>query len=296
MSRNKDAEDYVTYTIITRPAQDGIAADTTKIKIAKFTGGNPKDWLWFTMRFKMLVAKKKWTLDQAAGQLLILIEGQLGDEVQVLAQKAKAAKATFEPFYCEVGLLSVPADFAEDLEDELWGLTKRRGENVQSLGRRLKEIVRYLAELPAGAQNLTEAQQCRYFKRAMPKDWQDRLTESGETYRRLAQLITYFERLEKNEKRKSSNPFNGNKGSSNQQQAKKTNNNNDNNKGGQENKNKGKARASFALFTRPTRTTPTSVSRSRSRSKQKNTRPWKKWRRRVTRAPTNPATVKTRPS
>ncbi|OWY91002.1 hypothetical protein PHMEG_00040596, partial [Phytophthora megakarya] len=59
--KNRDEDDYVTYTIITSPATEHVPADTAKINIPKFYGGNAKDWLRWSMRFKSLAQRKNWT-------------------------------------------------------------------------------------------------------------------------------------------------------------------------------------------------------------------------------------------
>ena len=51
------------------------------------------------MRFTSLVARKHWSTEQAISQLMILIEGELGQDVRTLARQAVEAKASFEDFY-----------------------------------------------------------------------------------------------------------------------------------------------------------------------------------------------------
>ena len=71
------------------------------------------------MRFKSLVARNHRSTDQAASQLMIFIEGELGQDVQTLARQAVEANASFEDFYYQIGMLMVPGDFSEDLDEEL---------------------------------------------------------------------------------------------------------------------------------------------------------------------------------
>ena len=132
------------------------------------------------MRFKSLVARKHWSTEQAASQLMILIELELGQDVQTLARQAVEANASFEDFYDQIVMLMVPGDFSEDLDEELWSLTKRRDETVQAISRRLKELVRLFAELPTNAEIIPEVQQCLFSKCAMPNDWQDKLAVAGD--------------------------------------------------------------------------------------------------------------------
>ena len=50
-------------------------------------------------------------------------------------------------------MLMVPGDFSEDLDEELWSLTKRCDETVQALSRRLKDLVRLFTVLPTNAES-----------------------------------------------------------------------------------------------------------------------------------------------
>ena len=120
---------------------------------------------------------------------MILIEGELGQDVQTLARQTVEANASFEDFYDHIGMLMVPGDFIEDIDEKLWSLTKRRDETVQAISRRLKELLRLFAELPTNAKIIPEVQQCRFFKRAMPKDWQDKLAVAGDHYDKMPALV-----------------------------------------------------------------------------------------------------------
>ena len=60
--------------------------------------------------------------------------------------------------------------------------------------------MRLFAELPTSAVIIPKVQQCRFFMRAMPKDWQDKLAVAGDNYDKLMAPVMYFERLEKREK------------------------------------------------------------------------------------------------
>ncbi|GMF30839.1 unnamed protein product [Phytophthora fragariaefolia] len=57
------------------------------------------------------------------------------------------------------------------------------------------------AELPEDADIVSEVQQCRYFKRGMPRAWQDKLAAAGVVHDRLNELVLYFTRIEKAEQR-----------------------------------------------------------------------------------------------
>ena len=85
------------------------------------------------MKFKSLAKRKGWGADQLTVQLLTLIDGDLSREVERIASESSEKGHTFEDFYCEVGLLLVPADCSEDLDEKLWTLIKRRDETVQCL-------------------------------------------------------------------------------------------------------------------------------------------------------------------
>ncbi|CAI5742716.1 unnamed protein product [Peronospora destructor] len=67
----------------------------------------------------------------------------------------------------------------KDLDSELWHMTKKKDETVLKLFQSLQDSVRMFAELPEDAEVIPEVQQCRFFKRAMPRDWQDKLAASG---------------------------------------------------------------------------------------------------------------------
>ena len=83
------------------------------------------------MALKSLAKRKGWGADLLTVQLLTLIDGYILREVERIASDASERGLTFEAFYHEVGLLVVPADYREDLYEELWSLTKRYGTTVQ---------------------------------------------------------------------------------------------------------------------------------------------------------------------
>ena len=122
MGRNED--EYVTYTIVTCQESATSPADVATMKIKRFRGGLAKDWLTWSMQFKSLVKRKGWSAEQLFVQLLTLIEGDQLREVERIASDASSKGLTFEEIYREVGLLLVPADYCEDLDEELWTLTK----------------------------------------------------------------------------------------------------------------------------------------------------------------------------
>ncbi|KAG1688287.1 hypothetical protein DVH05_003827 [Phytophthora capsici] len=198
--QSHDKNDYVTYTIVTSPATEHAPADTAKINIPKFYGGNAKDWLRWSMRFKSLAQQKGWNVEQAALQLLLLLDGEMKNDVEDAARQATQEGFSFSQFYENIGQQLVPLDYSETLDEELWNLTKRSNESVQQVYRRLKELVRMFAELPVNAESIPEVQQCRFLKRAMPHAWQDKLAASGIVHERMSELLQYFERLEMREK------------------------------------------------------------------------------------------------
>uniref|UniRef100_A0AAV1UR62 Uncharacterized protein n=1 Tax=Peronospora matthiolae TaxID=2874970 RepID=A0AAV1UR62_9STRA len=154
--------------MVITPASDGFPADTATIKIKKFAGGSPREWLRWSNQFRRLARKKQWTDEQKAHNMVALIDGDLATEVEVIAQDAVEHGRTFEQFFTDVGLLSVPHDYSEDLDNELWTMVKRRDETVLKFSQRLRENIRLFAELPQNAEEIPEVQQCRYFKRGMP--------------------------------------------------------------------------------------------------------------------------------
>ena len=132
-----DDEEYVTYSEVLTAAQDGVPADTMQIKMRKFKGGGPSDSLKWSSDFQSPAKKKGWTDDQKSRHVIALIEGDLAHEVGLLVDQARAETWSFDQFYAAVGLLSVPEDFSEDLDQELWHMTKRRDESVQRFSQRL---------------------------------------------------------------------------------------------------------------------------------------------------------------
>ncbi|GMF40265.1 unnamed protein product [Phytophthora fragariaefolia] len=64
----------------------------------------------------------------------------------------------------------------------------------------MSENIRMFAELPQDAEIIPEVQQCRYFKRGMPRAWQEKLATSGVVYDRLYDLVLYFTRIESAER------------------------------------------------------------------------------------------------
>ncbi|KAG6611434.1 Pol Polyprotein [Phytophthora cinnamomi] len=199
MDRRKKDE-YVTYTLVITPATAETPAETAQLKIKKFGGGSARDWLKWSGKFRSLARKKQWTDEQKAHNLVALIEGDLEADVESAAQDAVAGNKTFEEFFTDVGFLSVPHDFSEDLDNELWTMTKRRDESVHKFSQRMRENIRMFAELPQDAEVIPEVRQCRYFKRGMPRAWQEKLAASGAVYDRLNDLVLYFTRIEKAER------------------------------------------------------------------------------------------------
>ena len=132
--------------------------------------------------------------------MVALIDGDLATEVEVIAQDAVEHGRTFEQFFAEVGLLSVPHDYSEDLDNELWTMVKRRDETVLKFSQRLRENIWLFAELPQNAEEIPEIQQCRYFKRGMPRAWQENLSTAGVVFDHLNEFVLYFTRIEKDER------------------------------------------------------------------------------------------------
>ena len=196
----QDEDEYVTYTMVITPASADFPADTATIKIKKFAGGSPREWLRWSNQFRRLARKKQWTDEQKAHNMVALIDGDLATEVEVIAQDAVEHGRTFEQFFTDVGLLSVPHDYSEDLDNELWTMVKRRDETVLKFSQRLRENIRLFAELPQNAEEIPEIQQCRYFKRGMPRAWQEKLSAAGVVFDHLNELILYFTRIEKDER------------------------------------------------------------------------------------------------
>uniref|UniRef100_M4BSQ3 Uncharacterized protein n=1 Tax=Hyaloperonospora arabidopsidis (strain Emoy2) TaxID=559515 RepID=M4BSQ3_HYAAE len=155
MGRNED--EYVTYTIVTCQESATSPADVATMKIKRFRGGLAKDWLTWSMQFKSLAKRKGWSVEQLFVQLLTLIEGDQLREVERIASDASSKGLTFEEIYREVGLLLVPADYCEDLDEELCTLTKsaeKRRYNDAWHG--LRQLVQMYAELPQDAQIISE--------------------------------------------------------------------------------------------------------------------------------------------
>ncbi|OWZ09541.1 hypothetical protein PHMEG_00017741 [Phytophthora megakarya] len=169
MGREQKNE-YVIYELVITPATATTPAETAaKVKIKKFRGGSARDWPKWSGQFRSLARKKQRTDEQKAHNLVALIEGDLEADVECAAQDAVAEHKSFEDFFTDVGLLSVPHDVSEDLDNELWIMAKRRDESVVKFSQRVKENIRMLAELPQDAEEIPEVQQCRYFKRGMPR-------------------------------------------------------------------------------------------------------------------------------
>ena len=146
----------MTYTLVTTPATTDAPAETATLKIKKFRGGSAHDWLRWCGQFRSLARKKNWTPEQKAHNLVALIEGDLENEVELAAQKAVTEGHRLEQFFTVLGLLSVPPDFSEDLDYELWHMTKTRDETVLKLSQRLRDSVRMFSEIPEDAGILPE--------------------------------------------------------------------------------------------------------------------------------------------
>ncbi|POM79179.1 Hypothetical protein PHPALM_3207 [Phytophthora palmivora] len=198
MGRANKAE-FVTYTMVITPATATNPAETAAIKIKKFRRGRARDWLKWSSQFRSLARKKQWTGKQTAHNLVALIEGDLESEVEQAAIDAINTGRNFEGFFADVGQLSVPADFSEDLDNELWTMKKRRDETVIKFSQRLKENVRMFDELPLNAEEAPGVQQCRYLKRGMPRAWQDKLAVADIVHDTFGELVLYFSRIEKAE-------------------------------------------------------------------------------------------------
>ncbi|OWY98149.1 hypothetical protein PHMEG_00031155 [Phytophthora megakarya] len=161
-----DAKDgYVTYTLVITPQTASTPANTAKVKIKKYRGSGVREWLKWSYEFRQLAKKKNWDDEQKGANLDVLIEGDLAAEVAELREEASKKQETFETFFSNVGLLSVPSDFAEDLDNELWHMKKSQDETVHKFAARVKEIVRLFVELPVNAEVIPEVQQMRFLKR-----------------------------------------------------------------------------------------------------------------------------------
>uniref|UniRef100_A0AAV1TR35 Retrotransposon gag domain-containing protein n=1 Tax=Peronospora matthiolae TaxID=2874970 RepID=A0AAV1TR35_9STRA len=65
------------------------------------------------------------------------------------------------------------------------------------------------SELPQDAQTIWEVQLCRYFRRAMPPNWQDKLAFCEISTGTITELAMYFERLERRERQNGRDRQNG---------------------------------------------------------------------------------------
>lgn len=176
-----------------------VPAETAVIKIKKFYGGSLREWLHWSGQFCSLARKKQWTDEQKAHNLITLIDDDLVTEVEEIAQDAVHSGKTFEEIFTNVGLLLVPHDYSEDLDNRLWTMTKRQNETMLKFSERVKKNIRLFAQLPQNAEEIPEVQQCRYFKRGMPRAWQEKLAAAGVVYERLSELVLYFTRIGKAE-------------------------------------------------------------------------------------------------
>ncbi|OWZ20899.1 hypothetical protein PHMEG_0004627 [Phytophthora megakarya] len=192
MGREQKNE-YVTYELVITPATVTAPAETAKVKIKRFRGESARDWL-------NLARKKQWTDEQKAPKPVASIEGDLEADVEGTAQDAVAGNKSFEQFFTDVGLLSVPHDFSDDLDNEVWRMAKRLDESVLKVSHRVKENNRMFTELSQDAEEIPEVQSCRYFKRGMPRAWQEKLAASGAILERFSELLLYFTRIEKAER------------------------------------------------------------------------------------------------
>ncbi|OWY90762.1 hypothetical protein PHMEG_00040964 [Phytophthora megakarya] len=132
-----DAKDeYVTYTIVITPQTATTPADTAKVKLKKYRGASVREWLKWGYEFRQLAKKKNWNDGQKGANLGVLIEGELA--VVELREEASKKQETFETFFSNVGFLSVPSDFAEDLDNELWHMKKHQDKSVHKFAARVK--------------------------------------------------------------------------------------------------------------------------------------------------------------
>ncbi|KAG2768686.1 hypothetical protein PC129_g22666 [Phytophthora cactorum] len=113
---------------------------------------------------------KKWSDEQKAANLEVLVERDLATEVAQSLLEAKKETGSFESFYTQVGLLSVPSDFAEDLDNELWNMRKNTKETVSQFAARMRENARLLAEFPEDSEEIPEVQQMRYAMLEIPRE------------------------------------------------------------------------------------------------------------------------------
>ncbi|GLE09054.1 hypothetical protein PINS_up020620 [Pythium insidiosum] len=202
--RTPDDTEYIWYTIVVSASSiQGVPPDTAEIKMPKFYGGTAKEWLRWSIAFKSLIKKTKWPADAAVAHLLLLLDGPLAQKVEELNTLALASGTgvSIDHFIDAIGGWFVPHNFSEMLEEEMYHLVKRREESVQSVLRRLREIVRFVANLPVNAEEVIEAKQCRFLKRAMPFEWKRKFKISGLHRDKLSDLVVYFEGLEAEEKR-----------------------------------------------------------------------------------------------
>ncbi|KAE9353417.1 hypothetical protein PF008_g5011 [Phytophthora fragariae] len=201
-----DKDEYVTNALVMTPEAESIPADMTKIKIQKFKGGGACDWLKCSGQFSTIARKKRWMDEQTAHNFVALIEGDLEADVETAAKEAVTAHKSFEEFFTDVGLLSVPHDVSEDLDNELWAMTRRSKESVLQFSQRPKENICMFAELHQNTDAIPVVQQCRYFKRGTPRAWHEKLEASGVVCDRTSELVLYFTHIERAERGRDRTP------------------------------------------------------------------------------------------
>lgn len=91
----KDEDEFVTYSVEVTPAALKTPTDTVKVKIKKFRGGGPRDWLKWSIEFQNLAVKKQWTDEQKGHNLVMLIDGDASATVEDLLRWSIHNNLTF---------------------------------------------------------------------------------------------------------------------------------------------------------------------------------------------------------
>jgi predicted aspartyl protease len=212
---NEDNQKYLTYGIVADPQTQ----EVVKYRMPKFEHGSPKEMLDWLIKFKELCQLKGWNVPLKFRQLHILLGGDLIDTLLQHENDQEQGVNDDDHFQ---GVLEtivfqvIPDNYHTVLETELYNMKKTRQESVQDFTRRFKKTLTYIKAIPREEPFvIADSTLTNFFKKSMPKEWQDKAVHSGQIFYSINDYSKYFQSIELHEtetqKYRSSNNIDYNK-------------------------------------------------------------------------------------
>ncbi|ETO82299.1 hypothetical protein F444_03542 [Phytophthora nicotianae P1976] len=187
----------MTFLITTKKKKTGHELKFIIISIPRFSGGTAQDWLRWIKQFEHICELKKWTSEEKALHLNLVLDDEALNSWKVVSASVNVDdKDEFESVYKTWGHMFVPSMYHERLEEELYLFAKKRSETVANCHQRMRNITCMLSNLPSNALELDEQPLILTFKMALPNEWKTAYERSGVHLTSMPKTVQYFERLE----------------------------------------------------------------------------------------------------